>query len=164
MYFVSPCFVPRWRSTPSWKQFKATSAVSTQRYHCSSMRMHTTPPARPRLPLRSTSTTTPLFARRTSTPSAIILKKTRTRFKCHLFLSHLPCNQLHSSLHKYSRDPVSNYFMSQVAASKFDLNYIQLDGSIGCLVNGAGLAMVLHLSSHKYNRDPVIISFERARH
>jgi succinyl-CoA synthetase beta subunit len=30
----------------------------------------------------------------------------------------------------------------QVAASKFDLNYIQLDGSIGCLVNGAGLAMV----------------------
>ena len=26
-------------------------------------------------------------------------------------------------------------------ASKFDLNYIQLDGTIGCLVNGAGLAM-----------------------
>jgi len=30
---------------------------------------------------------------------------------------------------------------NEVAASKFDLNYIQLDGSIGCLVNGAGLAM-----------------------
>jgi len=30
---------------------------------------------------------------------------------------------------------------AEVAASKFDLNYIQLDGSIGCLVNGAGLAM-----------------------
>ncbi|EDV24684.1 uncharacterized protein TRIADDRAFT_25488 [Trichoplax adhaerens] len=28
-----------------------------------------------------------------------------------------------------------------VAASKADLNYIGLDGSIGCLVNGAGLAM-----------------------
>ena len=29
----------------------------------------------------------------------------------------------------------------EVQASKFDLNYIRLDGSIGCLVNGAGLAM-----------------------
>jgi succinyl-CoA synthetase beta subunit len=30
---------------------------------------------------------------------------------------------------------------AEVEASKFDLNYIQLDGTIGCLVNGAGLAM-----------------------
>ena len=30
---------------------------------------------------------------------------------------------------------------SEVAASKYDLNYIGLDGSIGCMVNGAGLAM-----------------------
>mmetsp|Transcript_10608 Transcript_10608/g.18056 ORF Transcript_10608/g.18056 Transcript_10608/m.18056 type:complete len:443 (+) Transcript_10608:45-1373(+) len=29
----------------------------------------------------------------------------------------------------------------EVSASKFDLNFIGLDGSIGCLVNGAGLAM-----------------------
>jgi hypothetical protein len=29
----------------------------------------------------------------------------------------------------------------QVAASKADLNYIGLDGEIGCMVNGAGLAM-----------------------
>jgi succinyl-CoA synthetase beta subunit len=29
----------------------------------------------------------------------------------------------------------------EVEASKYDLNYIQLDGDIGCLVNGAGLAM-----------------------
>ncbi|PNW70053.1 hypothetical protein CHLRE_17g703700v5 [Chlamydomonas reinhardtii] len=29
----------------------------------------------------------------------------------------------------------------EVAASKYDLNYIGLDGSIGCMVNGAGLAM-----------------------
>lgn len=28
-----------------------------------------------------------------------------------------------------------------MAAAKFDLNYITLDGRIGCLVNGAGLAM-----------------------
>jgi succinyl-CoA synthetase beta subunit len=29
----------------------------------------------------------------------------------------------------------------EVEASKFSLNYIKLDGSIGCMVNGAGLAM-----------------------
>ena len=29
----------------------------------------------------------------------------------------------------------------ELAASKFDLNYIALDGEIGCMVNGAGLAM-----------------------
>ncbi|KAB0802271.1 hypothetical protein PPYR_04457 [Photinus pyralis] len=29
----------------------------------------------------------------------------------------------------------------EVAAAKFDLNYIALDGNIGCMVNGAGLAM-----------------------
>ncbi|KAF8924120.1 beta' subunit [Haplosporangium bisporale] len=29
----------------------------------------------------------------------------------------------------------------EVAAAKYNLNYIGLDGSIGCLVNGAGLAM-----------------------
>eukprot|EP00882_Tetradesmus_deserticola_P004761 GHRQ01005017.1.p1 GENE.GHRQ01005017.1~~GHRQ01005017.1.p1 ORF type:complete len:270 (+),score=157.44 GHRQ01005017.1:444-1253(+) len=29
----------------------------------------------------------------------------------------------------------------EVAADKFDLNYIGLDGTIGCMVNGAGLAM-----------------------
>ncbi len=30
---------------------------------------------------------------------------------------------------------------SEVEASKFDLNFIKLDGTIGCMVNGAGLAM-----------------------
>jgi succinyl-CoA synthetase beta subunit len=30
---------------------------------------------------------------------------------------------------------------AEIAASKFDLAYISLDGNIGCLVNGAGLAM-----------------------
>eukprot|EP00922_Rhytidocystis_sp_ex-Travisia-forbesii_P003328 GHVS01004869.1.p1 GENE.GHVS01004869.1~~GHVS01004869.1.p1 ORF type:complete len:518 (+),score=117.70 GHVS01004869.1:129-1682(+) len=29
----------------------------------------------------------------------------------------------------------------EVAASRYDLNYVGLDGSIGCMVNGAGLAM-----------------------
>ncbi len=31
--------------------------------------------------------------------------------------------------------------LAEIEASKFDLAYIQLDGNIGCLVNGAGLAM-----------------------
>jgi succinyl-CoA synthetase beta subunit len=30
---------------------------------------------------------------------------------------------------------------NEVQARKYDLNYIQLDGDIGCMVNGAGLAM-----------------------
>lgn len=30
---------------------------------------------------------------------------------------------------------------SEVEAEKYNLNYITLDGNIGCLVNGAGLAM-----------------------
>jgi succinyl-CoA synthetase beta subunit len=30
---------------------------------------------------------------------------------------------------------------AEVEASKYDLNYVQLEGNIGCLVNGAGLAM-----------------------
>src|ERR687890_573288 len=29
----------------------------------------------------------------------------------------------------------------EIEASKFDINYIKLDGNIGCMVNGAGLAM-----------------------
>lgn len=34
------------------------------------------------------------------------------------------------------------YFsIREVAATQYDLNYIGLDGNIGCMVNGAGLAM-----------------------
>jgi succinyl-CoA synthetase beta subunit len=29
----------------------------------------------------------------------------------------------------------------EIEASKYDLNYVTLDGNIGCMVNGAGLAM-----------------------
>src|SRR5690348_4697110 len=36
---------------------------------------------------------------------------------------------------------VSQEDSREVAAAKYNLNYIGLDGSIGCLVNGAGLAM-----------------------
>jgi succinyl-CoA synthetase beta subunit len=30
---------------------------------------------------------------------------------------------------------------AEVEASEYDLNYVQLDGNVGCMVNGAGLAM-----------------------
>ncbi|KIY69681.1 succinate-CoA ligase [Cylindrobasidium torrendii FP15055 ss-10] len=42
---------------------------------------------------------------------------------------------------------------SEVEAQKWDLNFIKLDGSIGCLVNGAGLAMATMdgLSTHGGN-------------
>jgi succinyl-CoA synthetase beta subunit len=30
---------------------------------------------------------------------------------------------------------------AEIEASKYDLNYVHLDGNIGCMVNGAGLAM-----------------------
>jgi succinyl-CoA synthetase beta subunit len=36
---------------------------------------------------------------------------------------------------------VSQENPAEVEAQKADLNYIALDGNIGCLVNGAGLAM-----------------------
>jgi succinyl-CoA synthetase beta subunit len=38
------------------------------------------------------------------------------------------------------RDPFEEEPL-EVEASKYELNYIRLDGSIGCMVNGAGLAM-----------------------
>ena len=41
----------------------------------------------------------------------------------------------------YALRDVSQEEPSEVEAQKYDLNFIKLDGSIGCLVNGAGLAM-----------------------
>ena len=43
--------------------------------------------------------------------------------------------EIHSQRDSTQEDP------REVAAGKFDLNYIGLDGNIGCMVNGAGLAM-----------------------
>jgi len=43
---------------------------------------------------------------------------------------------------------------AEVEASKFDLNYIQLDGTIGCLVNGAGLAMATMDTIKLYGASP----------
>jgi succinyl-CoA synthetase beta subunit len=43
---------------------------------------------------------------------------------------------------------------AEIEASKFDLSYIQLDGSIGCLVNGAGLAMATMDTIKLYGGSP----------
>ena len=43
---------------------------------------------------------------------------------------------------------------AEIEASKFDLNYIALDGNIGCLVNGAGLAMATMDITKLYGGNP----------
>ncbi|CAK1548538.1 unnamed protein product [Leptosia nina] len=42
----------------------------------------------------------------------------------------------------------------EIEAAKFDLNYIALDGNIGCMVNGAGLAMATMDIIKLYGGDP----------
>ncbi|MBP0726254.1 ADP-forming succinate--CoA ligase subunit beta [Bacillus sp. RG28] len=44
--------------------------------------------------------------------------------------------------------------VKEIEASKFDLNYISLDGNIGCMVNGAGLAMATMDIINHYGGDP----------
>lgn len=41
----------------------------------------------------------------------------------------------------FSMEVVDEIDPKEVAASKYNLNYIAMDGNIGCMVNGAGLAM-----------------------
>jgi succinyl-CoA synthetase beta subunit len=43
---------------------------------------------------------------------------------------------------------------AEVEASRFDLNYIKLDGAIGCMVNGAGLAMATMDIVKLYGSEP----------
>ena len=43
---------------------------------------------------------------------------------------------------------------AEIEASKFDLSYISLDGDIGCLVNGAGLAMATMDTIKLYGAEP----------
>lgn len=42
----------------------------------------------------------------------------------------------------------------EIEASKHDLSYISLDGNIGCMVNGAGLAMATMDTIHFYGGEP----------
>jgi len=50
-------------------------------------------------------------------------------------------------------DP-SQQSASEVAAKQFDLAYIALDGTIGCMVNGAGLAMATMDLIHVFGGEP----------
>ena len=43
---------------------------------------------------------------------------------------------------------------AEVKASEFDLSYIKLDGTIGCMVNGAGLAMATMDIIKHYGAEP----------
>ncbi len=43
---------------------------------------------------------------------------------------------------------------TEIEASKYDLSYIKLDGSIGCMVNGAGLAMATMDIIKLYGEEP----------
>ncbi|MFQ5625370.1 MAG: succinate--CoA ligase subunit beta, partial [Methyloligellaceae bacterium] len=43
---------------------------------------------------------------------------------------------------------------AEVEASRFDLNYVKLDGAIGCMVNGAGLAMATMDIIKLYGSEP----------
>ncbi len=43
---------------------------------------------------------------------------------------------------------------AEIEASKYDLNYIKLDGNIGCMVNGAGLAMATMDIIKHYGGEP----------
>jgi len=43
---------------------------------------------------------------------------------------------------------------AEVEASKYDLNYVKLDGKIGCMVNGAGLAMATMDIIKYYGSEP----------
>lgn len=50
-------------------------------------------------------------------------------------------NALYRQKHLPELRDLSEEDPHEVEASKFDLNYIKLDGNVGCMVNGAGLAM-----------------------
>ena len=51
------------------------------------------------------------------------------------------------------RDPLEESPL-EVWAARNRLNYVKLDGSIGCMVNGAGLAMATMDTIHRYGGEP----------
>jgi succinyl-CoA synthetase beta subunit len=50
-------------------------------------------------------------------------------------------NALYRQEHIHEMRDLSEEEPTEVEAGKFDLSYIKLDGNVGCMVNGAGLAM-----------------------
>jgi hypothetical protein len=81
------------------------------------------------------------------TPSSVSMRTPSSVRRCATLLSFLPSPPLtHAAapLHRqsvFSLRDISQEDASEVEAAKYGLNFIKLDGSIGCLVNGAGLAM-----------------------
>jgi Succinyl-CoA synthetase, beta subunit len=51
----------------------------------------------------------------------------------------------------------------EIEASKYDLNYVALDGTIGCMVNGAGLAMATMDIIKLYGMEPQLPRRRRRR-
>ena len=49
---------------------------------------------------------------------------------------------------------VDQEYPLEVQASEFDINYVKLDGDVGCIVNGAGLAMATMDVTHAAGAEP----------
>ena len=47
----------------------------------------------------------------------------------------------HADIQEFKKESESNHYSSEAEAEKNGLNYVGLNGNIGCMVNGAGLAM-----------------------
>jgi succinyl-CoA synthetase beta subunit len=62
----------------------------------------------------------------------VICLDAKINFDDNALYRHKDIQELHDP---FEQDP------AELEAAKYDLNFIKLDGSIGCLVNGAGLAM-----------------------
>ena len=48
---------------------------------------------------------------------------------------------MHPSYGTFATEDVSDKDVYEAEAEQYELNFIKLDGNIGCMVNGAGLAM-----------------------
>ena len=59
-------------------------------------------------------------------------------------------NSSHRQQEIFMMEDLTQKNWREVEAQRYDLNYIALDGNIGCMVNGAGLAMATMdlISSH----------------
>lgn len=59
-----------------------------------------------------------------------------------------------SWLKEIERENEKEHDEREVLAKKYDLNFVAMDGNIGCLVNGAGLAMATMDIIHLYGGNP----------
>ena len=76
---------------------------------------------------------------------AVVCLDAKINFDDNALYRHAEIQELHDP---NEEDP------AELEAAKFDLNFIKLDGSIGCLVNGAGLAMATMDIIKLYGSEP----------